>query len=131
MIMRPQAPPQFEETVKRLTLDLMAAERYLVYADLSQSTLEGLSEAVDKTRSTVWAVLNASVDQFGETGTIVLTSHRIQRAVALLSTLDDEIDSGHIKPTTQNVKELNRLLGVMYKKLHYLLTGKPAPTEPS
>lgn len=128
MIMRPQAPPHFEETVKRLTSDMKEAERYLVYADLQQGTLEGLSEAVDKVRATTWAVLNSAVDQFsGPPGMIVLTTHRVQRALALMSALNEELDAGHVKPTTQGVADLHTTLGVVYKKLYYLLTGKPAP----
>ncbi len=129
--MRVQIPPNFEATVKRLTTELKEAERYLVFADLPASTLEALSEAVDKIRSTGWAVLNSLADQFSgsQQGAIVLTSNRIQRTVSLLGTLVEEIDGGRITPATQDVDKLRNILGIAYKKLHYASTGKPAPPD--
>lgn len=130
---RTRVPPRFHETIRRLTLDVREADRYLIHADLPEGTLEELSEAVDHLRATVWAVLNATVDEFGESqrATIVLTSHRIQRAQALMTALIEEIDAGHISRTTQGVEELRSTLGLAYKKLHYLMTGKPVPPEAS
>lgn len=124
-----RVPPRFEETVKRLIVDLEWAEGYLVFAALPQSTLEGLSRAVDKARATVWAVLNSVVDEFSDSqrATIILTSHRIQRAQTLLSALNDELDGGNINRDTKGVEELRGTLGLVYKKLHHLATGKPAP----
>lgn len=128
-----KAPPRFNETLKRLTLDIKEAERYLVYAELPQETLEGVSEAVDHLRATCWATLNSVVDEFSDTqrATVILTSHRIQRALTLLNSLMEEIDAGRIERRAKNVDELRNLLGVVYKKLHYLTTGKPAPPEPA
>lgn len=130
---RTRVPPRFDETIKRLTLELKEAERYLVFSELPENTLEGLSEAVDHLRGTVWAVLNSVVDEFSSSqrAAILLTSHRIQRAQGLLGSLDEEIDAGRVTRSTAGVEELRATLARIYKKLHYLLTGKPAPPEPT
>ena len=129
--MRVQVPANFNETIKRLTTEIKEAERYLVFADLPASTLEALSEAVDKLRATSWAVLNSLADQFSgsQQGSIVLTSNRIQRTVSLLSSLVEEIDAGRIDPNTKDVDRLRASLGMAYKKLHYATTGKSAPAD--
>lgn len=126
---RTRVAPRFEETIKRLTLNLKEATRYLVFADLPQSTLEGLSGAVDHLRTTVWAVLNSTVDEFsdGHRATIVLTSHRMQRSQALMGALSDEIDAGHVTASTPGGEELLAALGLVYKKLHFLRTGASLP----
>lgn len=128
-----QVPSRFNHTLKRLTLDMQEADRYLVYAELPQDTLEGLSSAVDHLRATCWAVLNSVVDEFSNSqrATVILTSHRMQRAAQLMAALIEEVDAGRIARTTQGVEELRNTLGVVYKKLHYLTTGKPAPPEPA
>jgi hypothetical protein len=130
---RTRVPPRFNETVKRLTLELQEANRHLVFADLPQDTVEELSQTVDHVRSTVWAVLNSMVDEFASTqrATVILTSHRIQRAQALMAAINAEIDAGHLTRSTQGIEELRNMLAVAYKKIHYLLTGKPAPPEPA
>ena len=130
---RTQVPPRFNETLKRMTLDMQEADRLLVYAELPQTTLEGLSQAVDHLRATCWAVLNSVVDEFSDTqrATVILTSHRLQRAQTLMGTLIEEIDSGNLTRETKGVEDLRNTLGVAYKKLYYLTTGKPAPPEPA
>lgn len=129
--MRTQVPKNFDATIKRLVTEMKEVERYLVFADLPHHTLEALGEAVDKLRGTCWAVMNSMVDQFGggEPATIVLTSNRIQRTTALLSSITDEIDAGRITPSTNGVEQLRTTLGVAYKKLHYATTGKSVPSE--
>lgn len=130
---RIQVPPRFDHTIKRLTLDLQEADRYLVHAELPQATVEGLSQAVDHVRGTVWAVLNSVVDEFSDSqrATVILTSHRIQRAQTLINSIIEEIDAGRIARDTKGVEELRNLLGVAYKKLYFLTTGKAAPPEPA
>lgn len=130
---RTQVPPRFADTLKRLTLELKEADRYLVFADLPQNTLEGLSEAVDHLRGTVWAVLNSTVDEFSNSqrASVLLTSHRIQQTHALVDALVEEIDAGRITKSTRGVEELRNALAVVYKKLYYLTTGTPAPSEPT
>ncbi|MGH9863111.1 MAG: hypothetical protein ACRD35_06775 [Candidatus Acidiferrales bacterium] len=120
-------PPNFEENLKHLTVNLKETDRYLVHARLPQDTLEGFSEAVDQVRTTVWAVLNSVVDEFStsEQATALLTSHRIQRTQALINAITGEIDAGQITRTTPGVSELFTALGVTYKKLHYVVMGKP------
>ncbi|MGH7754423.1 MAG: hypothetical protein ACREN5_16585, partial [Gemmatimonadales bacterium] len=78
-----------------------------------------------------WAVLNSVVDEFSDSqrATVILTSHRMQRARTLITTIVEEIDAGNITSTTQGAEELRSTLGLAYKKLHYLATGKPAPPE--
>jgi len=129
--MRAQVPANFNETVKRLITEIKEAERYLVFADLPATTLEALSEAVDKLRATGWAVLNSLADQFsgGQQASIVLTSNRIQRTVSLLSALVEEIDAGRLTSNTKDVDRLRATLGMAYKKLHYATTGKSAPAD--
>jgi hypothetical protein len=124
-------PRNFDESVKRLTLEIKEAERYLVFADLPSSTLEALSEAVDKLRATGWAVLNSLADQFSgdQQGAIVLTTNRVQRSISLISSLVEEIDAGRITPTTKDADKLRASLGVAYKKLHYAITGTRVPPE--
>ncbi|OFV85855.1 MAG: hypothetical protein A2620_04280 [Acidobacteria bacterium RIFCSPHIGHO2_01_FULL_67_28] len=124
-------PPRFNESLKRLTLDMQEATRLLVHAELPQDTLEGLSQAVDHLRSTCWAVLNSVVDEFSDAqrATVILTSHRIQRTTQLMDSLNEEVDAGRLTRQTQGVDGLRNTLGVVYKKLHYLTTGKPAPPE--
>ena len=128
---RTRVPPRFNETVKRLTLELQETDRCLIFSDLPQATLEGLSQTVDHLRATVWAVLNSLVDEFGDSqrATVILTSHRIQRAQTLMASLNDEMDAGNITRSTQGVEELRNLLALAYKKLYFLTTGKPAPPE--
>ena len=124
-------PPRFNESLKRLTLDMQEATRLLVHAELPQDTLEGLSQAVDHLRSTCWAVLNSVVDEFSDAqrATVILTSHRIQRTTQLMDSLNEEVDAGRLTRQTQGVDGLRNTLGVVYKKLHYLPPGKPAPPE--
>lgn len=128
---RVQVPPRFNETIKHLTLGLQEADRYLVYAELPQDTLDGLSQAVDHLRGTVWAVLNSVVDEFSDSqrASVLLTSHRLQRAQQLTDAVIGEIDAGNITRTTQGTEKLRTTLGVAYKKLHFVLTGKAAPPE--
>ena len=126
-----KAPPRFNESLKRLTLDMEEATRFLVHAEVPQETLESMSRAVDHLRSTVWAVLNSVVDEFSDAqrATVILTSHRIQRTTQLMDSLNEEVDAGRVNRQTQGVDGLRNTLGVVYKKLHYLTTGKPAPPE--
>ncbi len=126
-----QVPEHFEENLRRLTLDCKEATRYLVHAELPERTVEELSEAVDHLRGTVWAVLNSLVDEFSDAqrARLVLTSHRIQRAQALLEALNDEIETRRITGATAGVRELLAAMGRVYKKLHYLTTGKVAPDD--
>lgn len=133
MTKRTEVPPDFDQSLKRLTLELKEADRHLVFAELPQTTLEPLSEAVDHVRSTIWAVLNSLVDEFSNTqrATILLTSHRIQRAHALMDAISSEIDAGRITRTTAGADELRNALAIVYKKIHYLTTGKPAPADPA
>jgi len=125
---RVHVPERFEENLKRLTMESREAARYLVHAELSERTLEELSEVVDHLRATVWAVLNSLVDEFsdGQRARLVLTSHRIQRAQTLLEVLNDEIETRRITGTTPGTPELLAAMGRVYKKLHYLSTGKAA-----
>ena len=119
-------PPNFEENLKHLTVNLKETDRYLVHARLPQDTLEGFSEAVDQVRTTVWAVLNSVVDEFSTSeATALLTSHRIERTQALINAITGEIDAGQITRSTPGVSELFTVLGVAYKKLHYVVMGKP------
>ena len=120
-------PANFEENLKRLTVSLKETDRYLVHARLPQDTLEGFSEAVDQARTTLWAVLNSVMDEFSATdqATNLLTSHRIQRTQALINAITGEIDSGQITRSTPGASELFTTLGVAYKKMHYLMVGKP------
>ncbi|MGH9804650.1 MAG: hypothetical protein ACRD4D_05720 [Candidatus Acidiferrales bacterium] len=124
-------PPDFESTVKRLTLDLRIADRHLVHARLPQRTLEEMSEGVDLIRSTLWAVLNSVADDFSVSheATALLTSHRMQRSLALLEALVEEIDAGRIHRSTPGLEGLSNLLGTVYKKCHYVLQHRPAPPE--
>ena len=126
-----KAPPRFNESLKRLTLDMEEATRFLVHAEVPQETLEGMSRAVDHLRSTCWAVLNSVVDELSDAqrATVILTSHRIQRTTQLMDSLNEEVDAGRVNRQTQGVDGLRNTLGVVYKKLHYLTTGKPAPPE--
>ncbi len=126
-----KAPPRFNESLKRLTLDMEEATRFLVHAEVPQETLEGMSRAVDHLRSTCWAVLNSVVDEFSDAqrATVILTSHRVQRAAQLMDSVNEEVDAGRINRQTQGVDGLRNTLGVVYKKLHYLTTGRPAPPE--
>jgi len=126
-----KAPPRFNESLKRLTLDMEEATRFLVHAEVPQETLADMSRAVDHLRSTVWAVLNSVVDEFSDAqrATVILTSHRVQRASQLMDSLNEEVDAGRLNRQTQGVDGLRNTLGVVYKKLHYLTTGKPAPPE--
>jgi len=128
-----KVPPRFNESLKRLVLDMQEADRCLVYAEVPQETLAGISQAVDHLRATCWAVLNSVVDEFSDTqrATVILTSHRMQRAAQLMTALAEEIDAGRISRETQGVEELRNTLGVAYKKLYYLTTGKAAPPEPA
>lgn len=125
-------PPDFEPTIKRLTLDLRAADRHLVHARLPQQTLQEMSESVDLLRSTIWAVLNSVADEFSAShqATALLTSHRMQRTLALLGALIEEIDAGRIHNTASGLETLTNTLGTVYKKCHYLLAHRPASMEP-
>lgn len=120
-------PPNFEENIRQMTLNLREANRYLVHARLSQSTLEPFSETIDHIRTTLWGVLNSIVDEFStsDQATAVLTSHRIQRAQALMLAITAEIDAGQIRRSTEGTSELCTALGVAYKKLHYVVVGRP------
>ena len=126
-----RVPPDLDQRVKRVTADLREIEGYLVYADLPVPTLEGFSEALDKARTTNWAVLNSTVDQFSNIGQAaqVLTSHRIQRTLALLGDLGEEMDAGRVNAQLEGAGQLLVRLGVTHKKLHYIITGKTAPTD--
>lgn len=128
---RVAVPARFEETLERLVNDLKEADRYLVFADLPEAQLGRLSEAVDHVRATVWAVLNSLVDEFhhGEGPRLVLTSHRVQRARALMRALSEEIDARRVTRLTSGVQELEAAMGIVYKKLHYLRTGRPIPAD--
>lgn len=128
-----QVPLRFHQNVKRVVLDMQEVDRHLVFAGLPQQTLEDLSQAVDHLRATCWAVLNSVVDEFADSqrATVILTSHRIQRATQLIGALMEEIDAGRLTRSTQGIEELRNQLGRAYKKLHYLTTGKAAPPEPS
>lgn len=131
MAKRTEVPPRFEHMVKRLVLDIQEVDRHLVFAHLPQGVLESLSQAVDHLRATCWAVLNSVADEFsdGSRATVILTSHRIQRSTQLMGTLMDEMDAGHITRSTQGVERLRNEVGRVYKKLHYLTTGQPAPPD--
>jgi len=124
-------PEGFDQTLKRLTLGLREAERNLASGGLPQKTLEELSETIDHIRATTWAVLNSVSDEFSDPhqAPTLLTAHRIQRIRSLLLALSAEMDSGHIKPSTAGASELCASLGATYKKLHYLIHGKPVPRE--
>lgn len=124
-------PPDFEATIKRLTLELRTADRHLVHARLSQDTLQEISESIDLIRSTIWAVLNSVADEFsvGHQATALLTSHRMQRSLALLGAISEEIDARRIHATTPGLDSLSTLLGNVYKKCHYILTNRPAPSD--
>jgi len=126
-----RVPPDLDQRVKRVTTDLKEIENCLVYADLPVPTLEAFSEALDKARGTNWAVLNSTVDQFSNIGqaALVLTSHRVQRMLALLGDLEEEMDAGRVNSQLEGAGQLLIRLGVTHKKLHYIITGKTAPTE--
>lgn len=130
-LMRPTIPPDLEQRVKRVSADLMEIESYLIHADLPREALEALSEAVDKTRSTNWAVLNSTIDQFTNVSqpAMVLTSHRVQRTLALLGEMQEEMDAGRIDSKVEGAGQLLVRLGVTHKKMHYILTGKTAPPD--
>lgn len=123
-------PPHFDKTVEKLVSDIKEVERDLLFADVPTSILEALSEAVDKIRATNWALLNSTLDQFA-TGrqTNVLAAHRIQRAAPLLDAIKREIDDGVITRATPGAEELRTLLGVVYKKLHFVTTGHSAASD--
>jgi hypothetical protein len=126
-----RVPAGFDRTMRRLTLDLKEADRFLSAAGLPQKSLEDLSETVDHLRATTWAVMNAVSDDIGDAkeAPTLLTTHRIQRTRALLLALNAEMDTGHISPNTAGVTDLCTALGTTYKKVHYLLHGKPIPPE--
>lgn len=125
------SPDAFERTLRRLTLNLKDADRFLAEANLPHHTLEELSETVDHFRATTWSVLNAISDDFSDPreAPTLLTAHRIQRTRALLLALNAEMDTGHMTGKTPNAEELCSALGATYKKLHYLLYGKAVPPE--
>ena len=125
-------PPDFEFAIARLSLDLRIAERHLVHAQLPQKLLEDISESVDLVRSTLWAVLNSVADDFSVShqATALLTSHRMQRTLALLGAVSEEIDARRIHSATPGLDTLSTMLGTVYKKCHYLRTNRPAPSEP-
>jgi len=124
-------PQDFDQALKRLTLDLRETERYLASAGLPQKTLEELSETIDHIRATTWAVLSSVSDEFSDPhqAPTLLTAHRIQRTRSLLLALTAEMDTGHIKSSTNGAHDLCTALGAIYKKLHYLIHGKPIPPE--
>lgn len=126
-----RVPPHFNETIRRLTLNLKEADRYLVHTTLPESALGELSEAVDRLRATVWSALNSVVDEFSSSqrATWLLTSQRIQRARALLQAIEAEIGAGHITASTPGVDELRNQLGRAYKKLQFLTTPRSAPPQ--
>jgi len=126
-----KVPEAFERSLRRLTLDLKEADRLLADAGLRPETLEELSETVDHLRATTWAVMNAVSDDLSDPreAPTLLTAHRIQRTRALLLALNTEIDTGHITAEASNTNDLCTALGMTYKKLHYLLHGKPVPPE--
>jgi hypothetical protein len=121
----------FDQLLKRLTTELKQADRHLTGARLPQATLEELSESVDHIRATTWAALNSIADEFtdAEQTPTLLTLHRIQRLRALLNTLGEEMDTGHINRSAAGAEELCAALGLAYKKLYYLIHGKPVPSE--
>lgn len=127
----PRAPEDFDHLLKRLSLELKAADRHLTGTRLPQATLEELSESVDHIRATTWAALNAVADEFtdAEQTPTLLTLHRIQRLRSLLNALGEEMDTGHINRSATGAEELCAALGLAYKKLYYLIHGKPAPSE--
>jgi hypothetical protein len=126
-----KAPGGFERTLRRLTLDLKEADRFLSSAGLPHKTLEELSETVDHLRATTWAVMNAVSDDIGDAkeAPTLLTTHRIQRTRALLLALNAEMDTGHVAAQTAGAHDLCTALGTTFKKLHYVLHGKPVPPE--
>ena len=126
-----QAPAGFDRTMRRLTLDLKEADRFLAAAGLPQKSLEELSETVDHFRATTWAVINAISDDLSDPreAPTLLTAHRVQRTRSLLLALNAEMDTGHITLDTAGAPDLCTALGTTYKKLHYLLHRKPVPPE--
>lgn len=129
---RPQVPENFDQILKRLVLDLKEADRSLTSARLPQPTLEELSETIDHLRATTWAVLNSVVDDFSdvEQAPTLLTAHRLQRTCALLLALNAAMDTRLLTGSTPGVDQLAAALGATYKKLHFILHGKPAPAGP-
>jgi hypothetical protein len=91
-----------ERTLRRLTLDLKDADRFLAEANLPHQTLEELSETVDHFRATTWAALNSISEDLADLreAPTLLTAHRIQRTRALLLALNAEMDTGHVTPKT-------------------------------
>lgn len=128
---RSQIPDNFDHILKRLFLDLKEADRSLTSARLPQRTLEELSETIDHLRATTWAVLNSVVDDFSdvEQAPTLLTAHRLQRTCALLLALNAEMDSRQLTGSTPGADQLAAALGATYKKLHFILHGKPAPVD--
>ncbi len=123
-------PPHFDKTVEKPVSDIKEVDQNLLFADVPTNILEALSEAVDKIRATNWALLNSTLDQFATSRqTNVLAAHRIQRAAPLLDAIKHEIDDGVITATTPGVEELRTLLGVVYKKLHFVTTGHSAASD--
>ncbi|MFQ5696125.1 MAG: hypothetical protein ACE5HB_09065, partial [Terriglobia bacterium] len=106
----------------------LEVDRHLVHVRLEQPTLEGLSQAVDRTRQTIWAVLRGEGDEFDEQrASSMLTAKRVQRATQLLQALNEELDAGNVHGRTEGLDELSAWLGLVYKKLTYLFSGRPLP----
>lgn len=126
-----QSGDDLEKTLRRLTLDLKDADRFLAEANLPHQALEELSETVDHFRATTWAALNAIGEDLADLreAPTLLTAHRIQRARTLLLALNAELDTGHMTAKTPGVEELSSALGATYKKLHYVLYHKAVPPE--